>query len=138
MASYGILRGTALALFSAMATVKDCAPGISLFKFESASLVPVAPLPGESVNLHLEYSVPDGVDIMDGTATYAITFNYIPFQPTVESLCYNIPCPLGPGYYINDTKSNWPSTMSGSFTSRMTWKDVNDTTLLCLEIKGKV
>jgi hypothetical protein len=137
MTSLSILRGTAIALFTA-ATVKDCAPGSSLFTINAASIQPPSPTPGEVVNLHLEYSVPEGVDIMDGTTTYAVTYNFIPFRPTVEPLCQNIPCPLGPGFYTNNTQSLWPDAVSGTFNSRMTWKDVNNTLLLCLDISGKV
>jgi hypothetical protein len=59
--------------------VRDCAPGKSIFTVNSVSLEPPTPLSGQNLTLLLDYTVPDGVVITDGTAEYDITYNYIPF-----------------------------------------------------------
>jgi hypothetical protein len=128
----------ALSGLASAATVKDCGAGNSLFTIQGLGLTPTNPSPGQDVTLHLEYDVPDGAMIIGGIAKYAITLNFIPFQPSTEPLCQDIPCPLGPGSYTNDTVSAWPSGISGSFTSKMTWADEVGTQLLCVQISGSL
>ena len=120
------------------ATVKDCGAGTSLFKIQGLGLTPVSPAPGDPITLHLEYDVPEGTLITDGTTTYQITLNFIPFAPSTNPLCQDIPCPLGAGSYKNDTTSTWPSGVSGSFTSKMTWADPAGQQLLCVQISGSL
>ncbi len=120
------------------ATVKDCGGGTSIFKIQGLGLTPTAPSPGQDVTLHLEYDVPAGTMVTGGTTTYAVTLNFIPFQPSTEPLCQDIPCPLGPGSYTNDTSTTWPSGISGSFTSKMTWADEVGKQLLCVLISGSM
>jgi hypothetical protein len=136
---------TRLLTFAAMllgiadtATVKDCGSSTSVFKIQGLGLTPTNPSPGQDVTLHLEYDVPAGTTVTGGTTTYAVTLNFIPFQPSTEPLCQDIPCPLGPGSYTNDTTSSWPSGVSGSFTSKMTWADEIGTQLLCVLISGSM
>ena len=117
--------------------VNDCGGGSSLFKLNSVSLSPTDPAPGSSVSLNLDYTVPDGLTVNDGTSTTAVSYNFIPFAPTVEPLCQDIPCPLGPGRYSNSTNSTWPSGLSGTVRTTMTWADENAATLLCIGIVAK-
>ncbi len=132
-----ILSATALLLgLSSAATVKDCGGGTGLFTINSLSLDPVSPTPGQEITLNLDYTVPEGLTVTDGTTRYDITLNFIPFAPSTNPLCQDIPCPLGPGHYVNATKSTWPSGVSGSFTSKMTWSDQAGTKLLCVAISG--
>ena len=128
----------ALLGLASAATVKDCGAGNSLFKIQGLGLTPTNPSPGQDVTLHLEYDVPEGTLITGGTTTYAVTLNFIPFQPSTEPLCQDIPCPLGPGSYKNDTVSAWPTGISGTFTSKMTWADEAGTQLLCVQISGSL
>jgi hypothetical protein len=128
----------ALLGLTSAATVKDCGAGKSLFTIQALGLTPTNPTPGQDVTLHLEYDVPEGTLITGGTATYAVTLNFIPFQPSTEPLCQDIPCPLGAGSYKNDTVSAWPTGVSGSFTSKMTWADDVGTQLLCVQISGSL
>jgi len=123
------------AVLSAAATVKGCGGAFTLL---SASLNNTNPSPGDAVNLHLEYSVPSPIMITDGTAEYAVTYNFIPMSPTVEPLCANVPCPLGPGTYKNDTVANWPTGLSGKISTIMKWFDPSRFLLLCLNIAGSV
>ena len=129
---------TLLTFFAAAATVSDCGAGTSVFSLKAASLTPANPSPGENVVLHIEYLVPTGTTITDGTSQYDVTYNFIPFSPTIEPLCYDIPCPLGPGLYMNDTISQWPTGLSGSVTTMMRWFDLAKRVLLCVRIQAKV
>ena len=128
-----------ITLFALLASVvKDCGGGKTLFKVNAVSISPVDPLPNDQVTLHLDYTVPDGLTVVGGQAKYAVVYNFIPMAPTVEPLCQNIPCPLGPGRYVNDTTSTWPSGLSGSVTTTITWADQDLTPLLCISIAVKV
>jgi hypothetical protein len=123
---------------AATPTVKDCSSGTSVFTVNAASLVPADPIPGQNVTLHLEYTVPPGVTVTGGQSTFAITYNFIPLSPTVEPLCQDIPCPLGPGSYSNNTVSMWPSGLSGTVVSTLKWQDTDAKQLLCISITAKM
>jgi len=118
--------------------VTDCGGGKSVFTISALSLAPAQPVAGENVSLHLEYSVPAGVTVTAGEARYAVTYNFIPLTPTVEPLCRNIPCPLSTGSYSNTTYMLWPSGLSGSLTTKITWVDPTAKQLLCINIVASV
>lgn len=117
-------------------TVKDCGGGRTLFTVNAVSLLPDIPIPNENVILHLEYTVPSGVVITGGESKFSYTYNFFPMSPTIEPLCRNVPCPLRPGKYVNNTVSRWPSGLVGSFTSTLQWKDETASPLLCVSIIG--
>jgi len=117
--------------------VRDCAAGTSVFTVNSVSLNPAAPVPGQNVTLSLDYTVPAGVTVTGGQTEYDITWNFIPFEPSYEPLCGDIPCPLGPGRYTNQSTSLWPDSVSGYVTSQMKWLDEGNKLLLCIEIAGQ-
>lgn len=117
--------------------VNDCGGGTTLFKLNSVSLSPADPPPGSSVSLNLDYTVPAGLTVNDGTSTTAVSYNFIPFAPTVEPLCQDIPCPLASGRYYNSTNSTWPTGLSGTVRTTMTWADQNSVKLLCIGIVAK-
>jgi hypothetical protein len=128
-----------LALYAVLnATLKDCSSGTSLLVVNKMSLEPSAPSPGQKVGFTLDYTVHPNTIITDGTARYETTYNFIPLSPTIQPLCSNIPCPLGPGRYVNTTYSTWPTGLSGTIVSRMKWLDSTGTLLICTEISGKV
>jgi hypothetical protein len=120
------------------ATLKDCSSGTSVFGVNSMSLNPPNPSPGDRVAFFLDYTVPTGSTVTDGTARYEVTYNFIPLSPTIETLCSNVPCPLGAGRYTNTTYSTWPTGLSGSIMTRMKWLEPSGAMLLCTEISGKV
>ena len=124
--------------FAVPPVVKDCGVGKTLFTVDAVSLLPSNPTPNENVTLHLEYTVPTGVLITGGEAKYTVTYNFIPLSPTVEPLCSNIPCPLGAGSYRNDSVSLWPSGLTGSVTTILTWTDDVSRPLLCISIAAKL
>jgi hypothetical protein len=127
-------------LFAAAAavTVNDCAIGKSAFTLSSLSIYPMTPIGGDTVTLYMDYTVPTGMTVTGGTATTSVKYNFINLQPTTEPLCSNIPCPLTAGSYSNTTKSVWPSGLSGSVKSRLTWENEEKTLLACIEISGKL
>jgi hypothetical protein len=127
-----------LLLLAAAPTVKDCSPANAVFKINAVSLSPAVPTPGENVTLNLEYTVPPGVTVTDGQSKYSATYNFIPLTPTVEPLCKNIPCPLGPGTYINGTISQWPSGLSGTLKTTIQWFDQDSNPLLCIAIDARL
>jgi len=126
-----------LGLFIAAAAapvLKNCGVTKAIFKLNSYSLTPAAPIPGNPVTLNMDYTVPEGIVVNGGIATYAFTYNSIPLTPTTEPLCSNIPCPISPGTYSNHTITQWPSGLSGSFTIKNTWTDDKGAQLICLSI----
>ena len=134
-----IMRGL-LALLTVITPplLKDCGAGKSLFKINSMSLSPVDPMPGDIVTLNLDYTVPDGVVVMDGLTRYDFTYNFLPLSPTIEPLCQNIPCPLASGTYVNKSSSTWPTGLSGSLTTKITWADQDEKQLLCINMAAKL
>jgi hypothetical protein len=118
--------------------LKDCGNGKSLIKLNSFSLTPTIPVPGDNVFLHIDYTVPEGMIITGGVATYAVTYNFIPIAPTTEPLCGDIPCPLGPGRYVNTSVSQWPTGLRGNLLIKNTWVDELGAPLLCLSITAKM
>lgn len=102
----------------------------------AVSVTPRVPVAGEPITLHLEYYVP--VTVTDGTSETSITYSFIPLAPTVEPLCSNVPCPLEPGAYKNDTVTTWPSGVSGNVAITTKWFDPANTLLLCFKLTSKV
>lgn len=131
-----LLRSLSLLMtvLAAPPTVKDCGGGKTRFVLNTVSLSPLNPSPNDAVTLHLDYTVPPGTLVTGGEAKYSATYNFIPLTPTVEPLCSNIPCPLGPGRYVNSTVSTWPSGLTGSLTTTLRWSDDAATSLLCVSI----
>lgn len=136
-----MLRTLATLWFAASAfaatTLKDCAPGTSVFRLDAAKLTPADPAPGDFVDLTLSYTVPDFVTIFEGTAEYDVSVNYIPMSPYTEPLCQNVPCPVREGTYTNTTRSTWPTGLHGLLVNKMIWKAAAGDTLLCLQITTK-
>lgn len=120
------------------ATVRTCLTEYSLFKISDLKLDPASPSPGQDVALTLSYQVPEGVSVSDGTATYDLTFNFIPLTPTVHPLCEDVTCPILPGSHTNTTISKWPEGVTGSFKSKITWRNGGAETLLCMEMSGSI
>jgi hypothetical protein len=124
---------------AAAVTVQDCGTSAgALFALDRLAISPMSPAPGDTVDLHLEYRVPDGLVVRDGTTTYDVTLNFIPLTPSTNPLCQDVPCPLGPGAYKNTTKSTWPSGVTGAFSSTMRWRDADDALLLCVKLAGRL
>lgn len=123
-------------LSSTFGSVFDCAPTNSLFKFTRMSLSPDPAVKGQNSTLLLSMNVPEQIDA--GTATYMITYNFIPLVPTTENLCNTVSCPIYPGTLT--TTSSYPidSSLSGSIQFRLSWKDNSSRNLMCVNLRTKV
>jgi hypothetical protein len=117
---------------------KDCAPGKSMFAFNSAIVTPVPPIAGVNFTVDLDFTVPEGVTINSGTAVYTTTYNFIPLSPTTEDLCTNTACPIMAGPHTQSSTSLFPSGLSGSITIKTQWFDDVKTNLLCYTITLKL
>jgi hypothetical protein len=122
---------------SFIATVKDCSFGSSLFSLNSASVTPDSPKAGENVTLAIDYTVPPGAPVTDGTAEFDVKYSFIPLPTTIEPLCANVACPIVAGRYKNETVSVWPSGVSGTVSTQMKWYTPNKDLLLCLGVTWK-
>jgi hypothetical protein len=120
-------------LSTVSASVTDCGAASSLFKIKSMSFSPDPTVPGENSTLLLSMTVPE--EINDGTARYAFTYNFLPFQPTVDPLCQAVNCPISVGDLL--TVSTYPisSELSGTLNIKVTWNDVNQRELMCVTIR---
>jgi len=118
--------------------VRDCGAGVSLFHLNRAILDPATPISGKNLTLHIDFTVPDNIIVLGGITRYEVSYNFIPFSPTIEPLCENIPCPLGPGRYTNTSVSVWPADISGMIVMKMKWFDLDNALLQCVEISGQV
>ena len=119
------------------ASVTDCSKGESLFTLTSMSLTPDPPVRGQNSTLRLSMNVPE--EINNGTATYTVTYNFLPFSPTVDNLCdTTVPCPITVGTL--DTVSSFPfdNTLSGSVVVRINWNDLTGRSLLCVSMNLKL
>jgi hypothetical protein len=121
---------------AAVVSVNDCGAGKGIFDLRELSISPTRVNPGDPLRLHVKYVVPDGIFVNAGTVNYAVQYNFIPFLPTVEPLCSGIPCPLGPGTYINDTVTTWPTGLHGSVITTITWVDDSSRLLACLSVRS--
>jgi hypothetical protein len=109
----------------------------SRFNVSNMYVTPMNPIPGQTTIIHTEYTVPKKTNITQGISKHSLIYNFMPFQPTVEPLCSNVPCPITPGHYKNNTVITWPNAIMGTFSYQITWFDVNNALLLCVDISGK-
>ena len=128
----------ALATLSSLGSVNDCSKGTSIFKITSMSFSPDPPVSGQNSTLLLSMNVP--TQVSGGTATYSLTYNFIPISPSVENLCTSLPsgCPIMPGKL--DTVSNIPfdTSLKGSIGIKINWKDTSNNELMCVSINTKI
>jgi len=127
-----------LGLLASLGSVMDCSKSTSLFKIKSMSFLPDPPVSGQNSTLLLSMNVP--TQVSGGSATYSITYNFIPLSPSVENLCTTLPsgCPIMPGNL--NTVSNIPFDISlkGSIGIKTVWKDTANNELMCVSINTKI
>ena len=120
------------------ATIKDCGLSKSLFKINALGFWPDPSVRNGNSTVSLDYTIPEGVNINGGRATYTVTYNYIPLSPTTESLCSNtVVCPLVPGTYNKSTSSVFPD-VTGSMSIKAQWFDDTNNLLLCYIVTTSV
>lgn len=140
IAIVGRLAIAALIFFGASVakgSITDCSKGASYFKPTDLALSPDPPQQGQLLYMTVKFDNP-GADVMDGTVTTSVTLNYIPFSPTVETLCTNTQCPLTSGPNDRSTSSVWPDNVSGKVVSKIVWADTDGVELLCVQISASV
>jgi len=122
----------------ALGSVKDCSNGASVCKITSMSFSPDPPIKGQNSTLNLSLNVPS--DIMGGTAIYSFKYNFIPITPEVKDLCGEVPggCPIKAGPL--NVMASYPidTTLSGTITAQIQWKDIANIELLCVSVTMKV
>jgi len=130
------LPGLVLALLSiAYASVTNCGKN-SLFQVTSLSVDPPSVVSaGQNVSLTLKYTSPEV--IVGGTSTTSLTYNFIPFTPTVEDLCKSVTCPLLSGDHDGSTSYEFPVGLNGNVVSQFVWKDLSSRELLCIKVTLK-
>jgi len=125
-----------LSLFaSSLGNIQDCSNGLSILKLTSLSLEPVLPIVNEPVIMTVQFENP-GQDIINGTVTTAITYNFLPLSPLVEDLCINTVCPITPGFNDRSTNSTWPDA-KGTLVSTIKWTAFDGSQLLCIKVSLK-
>lgn len=131
-----LIKFVGLALFflaGANADVIDCGAGKSVFVPTKLGLEPANPKAGEETRMTVVVENP-GPEITDGTVTTSVTYNFIPFTPSTETLCSNTGCPLVTGSNDRSTSSVWPD-ISGRVDTHIEWTATDGTLLLCLDVK---
>jgi hypothetical protein len=132
------LLGLILASYASLSSVSDCSKGSSQIKINSMSFQPDPPIKGQNSTLTLALTNPS--DVLGGTATYSIRYNFIPLMPTVEDLCTQVPggCPIVKGPL--NIVSSYPidPSLSGTVVVQIEWKDTASLQLLCVSITMKL
>jgi hypothetical protein len=118
-----------------LGSIQDCGKN-SQFQLTSLDFVPAAPKAGESIFMTVQFNNP-GTEVSDGSVTTSVTYNFLPLTPTVEPLCVNTQCPLVNGFNDRSTNSTWPSGVSGTIVSTITWNDNSGSELLCIKLTVK-
>jgi hypothetical protein len=120
---------------STSASVIDCSAGKSLFSVTSMSFSPDPAVSGQNSTLNLSMNVPEQIN--DGTATYKITFNFVPVSTNSEKLCDIVPCPIMPGPLSIVSSYDFSGVPSGTIKADIKWVDMNSRNLLCVSISTK-
>lgn len=130
------LRGMIVVL-AASVTLKDCGdPATDQAAITGFGFSPLSPIPGENTELWVAYDLK--TPITNGTATYSLTLNGIPFTPTVDDLCSQTTCPKEIGSYNETSKSTFPSGVSGKIVTKIQWTNQDAQPLWCLETTFKI
>jgi hypothetical protein len=122
-------------LASASASILNCNTGSVFTITKLAADPPGDVIAGQNITWILMYTSPSVVT--GGTATSSITFNGIPFTPTVDDLCTKFICPLVSGAHDGSSWFVYPAGVNGKIIVRVSWKDMNNAELLCISYTVK-
>ena len=122
-------------LASTAASITNCNTGSVFTITKLAADPPDTVVAGQNVSWTLLYTSPSTVT--GGTASSGITFNGIPFTPTVTDLCESIVCPLAAGAHDGSTWFIFPDGVSGKIVTKVTWADAGGNQLLCISYNVK-
>ena len=117
-----------------MGTIAYCSSGTAT-NFV-ATISPEQPKAGDEVTTTFNYDLTK--EITGGTATYSITYNFLPLSPTVDQLCDDQAgsadtCPLMVGHHTDISKQIWPSGLGGTLVTTIKWLDQDGSDVLCLK-----
>lgn len=117
------------------ASIVNCNTGSVFTITKLAADPPDTVVAGQNVTWTLLYTSPNL--ITGGTASSGITFNGIPFTPTVTDLCESIVCPLSAGAHDGSSWFLFPQGVNGKIVTKVTWEDVDSNQLLCISYTVK-
>lgn len=123
-------------LLASTVTLRNCGSSSDQATILGMGFAPQSPSPGELTELWVAYSLK--APITGGTATYAYSFNGIPFSPTIEDLCTQTLCPKAIGVYNETSSSDFPSGITGKIISTIKWADQNTKPVWCTELTFKI
>ena len=124
-----------LSLASAAASISNCNTA-SLFTITKlAADPPDTVTAGQNVTWTLLYTSP--AMVTGGQASSSLTFNGIPFSPTVTDLCDSIVCPLAAGAHDGTSWFLFPTGVTGKIITKVTWQDSDGNQLLCISYSVK-
>ena len=120
----------------ALSTIKSCGTGrATLLGFDSQ---PANPVGGDNVTLWVAYRL-SAPAITNGTATYKISLNGVPLNPTVDPLDTQTTLPKEPETNYNETSwSIFPSGITGKIVSQILWADQDSAPVWCVETTWRV
>jgi len=117
--------------YSSCGTVSDIAQNVVL------DVSPILPQTDYTLFLNADFSK----EIIKGTSKYSITYNFIPFSPTINDLCTevsnsNITCPLS-GHVASESKGTVPTGLSGTTIITNEWFNEDSARILCMKFTIK-
>lgn len=110
--------------------VEDCTPSNALSKIVSMGIQPVNPKPNDISYLWVNFDLSQPVS--SGNVTYSYSWNFIPFEPTIVSLCDQTECPLYPGVQNVTGNTTFPD-VSGYVEVKVDWADDTGTPIWCVQ-----
>lgn len=132
----GFLRGL-VTLLAATVSLRDCGnPATDQATIVNMGFLPTNPVAGDSTQLWVNYDLYS--NITGGTATYSVTMNGIPFNPTIDDLCTQTTCPKTIASYTEISNSTFPSGISGKIVTKIQWANQNSEPIWCLESTFKI
>ena len=104
---------------------------LALFNYKNGTLYPLYPAQNMNTTLIVDF---DNIykQINDGTLDLQVNLNGLPYSST-EPLCsVNLPCPIELGSHTVYSNPINVGTMSGKLVVTLTYKDTDDSILLCV------
>ena len=118
-------------------TYKSCGTSTDIAQNVNLYVDPI--LPQTDYTLYLTCDLSEQVN--GGTSIYSITYNFIPFQPTINDLCTdiltsNISCPLT-DHISSASQGSVPTDISGTTIIKNEWFNQNNDRILCMSFNIK-
>jgi hypothetical protein len=122
-------------VFGLLTSIQSCGDGrATLVGMEST---PAFPKAGDNTTLWIAYDLPEPA-VTGGTATYSVTLNGLPLNPTTEDLCTQTKCPIEAGVHNESSWSLFPSGITGTIVSKIDWTDEHNERIWCVQTKWKL